>query len=86
MARCGGTLGIVGVCGSALQCPGLSQLQKASKDKCQVLEQAVPTPPDLLMLPDEVTDPSLDSVQPMAVWRTGTSYVLRVSTLCSPTF
>ncbi|KAG0418774.1 hypothetical protein HPB47_004610, partial [Ixodes persulcatus] len=53
----------------------LLELQKASKDKCQVLEQAVPTPPDLLMLPDEVTDPSLDSVQPMAVWRTEIHFV-----------
>ncbi|CAN7983154.1 unnamed protein product [Ixodes hexagonus] len=55
----------------------LLELQKASKDKCQVLEQAVPTPPDLLMLPDEATDrdPALDSVQPPAVWRNEIHFV-----------
>ncbi|XP_050034681.1 histone-lysine N-methyltransferase 2A [Dermacentor andersoni] len=44
----------------------LLDLQKASKDRCQVLEQAVPTPPDLMALPDETQDKdgSLDSTQP----------------------
>ncbi|KAL1424065.1 hypothetical protein MTO96_003690 [Rhipicephalus appendiculatus] len=46
----------------------LIELQKASKDRCQVLEQAVPTPPDLMALPDETQDKdgSFDSTQPTA--------------------
>ncbi|KAL3210193.1 hypothetical protein MRX96_037330 [Rhipicephalus microplus] len=46
----------------------LTELQKASKDRCQVLEQAVPTPPDLMALPDETQDKdgSLDSTEPTA--------------------
>ncbi|KAH7951874.1 hypothetical protein HPB52_014404 [Rhipicephalus sanguineus] len=46
----------------------LVELQKASKDRCQVLEQAVPTPPDLMASPDETQDKDgpLDSTQPTA--------------------
>ncbi|XP_077525286.1 histone-lysine N-methyltransferase 2B-like isoform X2 [Amblyomma americanum] len=56
----------------------LLELQKASKDRCQVLEQAVPTPPDLMALPEEAQDKDgpLESTQPTtALMRTEVHFV-----------
>lgn len=52
-------------------------VEKSSKDRCHMLEQAVPTPPDLLMLPDEATEKErcVESPQPSTMWRTEVHFV-----------
>ncbi|XP_064470596.1 histone-lysine N-methyltransferase 2A-like isoform X2 [Ornithodoros turicata] len=52
-------------------------LEKVSKDRSHVLEQAVPTPPDPLMLPDDLTDKDAGSgsPQPSTVSKTELHFV-----------